>query len=64
MRTITNEVVERIAGEADVTTQTVTRYIARLPQKPRIRLRIERALRRLRWHDLLVPELAKTGTDD
>lgn len=64
MRTITNEIVQRIAEKADVTAQTVTRYIARLPMKVRTKKRIENALRQLHWVDLLEPkDLDKTGTD-
>lgn len=62
MRAITNDVIKRIAEVADVSEQTVTRYLTRLPMKSRTKRRIEAALRELRWADLLSPKL-KTGTD-
>lgn len=63
MRAITNSVVRRIAEQADVTEQTVVRYLAALPMKGRTKSRIEAALRSLRWTDLLTHKMSKTGTD-
>ena len=62
MRAITNDTLDRIAKVADVSKETVKNYILRLEMKPRTVRRIEAALRKLRWTDLLVP-INKTGTD-
>jgi DNA-binding LacI/PurR family transcriptional regulator len=64
MRVITNEMVDRVAEEAVVNAATVTRYLAGLPIRPGGRGRIEAALRKFRWADLIRSPKTKTGTDD